>query len=63
MTISETLKKAVAKAIEKQSLRSVARESGVEPAVLSRWLSGDKIPRGDTLDAIAIWAGYELKKK
>ncbi|QEG25163.1 helix-turn-helix domain-containing protein [Mariniblastus fucicola] len=63
MSISDTLKKAVEKAVKQQSMRSVARESGVEPAVLSRWLSGDKIPRGDTLDAIANWAGFELKKK
>ena len=63
MTITNTLKKAVAKAIEKQSLRSVAEESGVEPAVLSRWLAGKKIPRADTLDAIANWAGYTLVKK
>ena len=63
MSVSETLKKAVQKAVEKQSMRSVARESGVEPAVLSRWLAGEKIPRGDTLDAIAEWAGFVLKKK
>jgi transcriptional regulator with XRE-family HTH domain len=63
MTISETLKRVVAKATKTQSLRSVGRESGVDPAVLSRWLAGDKIPRADTLDAIAIWAGFVLKKK
>ena len=63
MSITQTLKKVVAKAIEKQSLRSVAEESGVDPAVLSRWLSGKKIPRADTLDAIAKWGGYVLTKK
>ena len=63
MSITETLRKAVEKAVEKQSMRSVARESGIEPAVLSHWLAGEKIPRGDTLDAIAEWAGFVLKKK
>ena len=63
MTISETLKKTVAKAIETQSLRSVAEEADVDPAVISRWLNGKKIPRADTLDAIAAWAGLVLKKK
>ena len=63
MSVSETLKKVVAKSIEKQSLRSVAKESRVDPAVLSRWLSGTKIPRADTIDALAKWAGYVLKKR
>lgn len=63
MTISETIKQQVAQAIQKQSLRSVAEEAGVDPAILSRWLNGKKIPRADTLDALAKWAGLVLKKK
>lgn len=63
MTISEQLKKAIAKASEKQSLRSIADETGVDVGVLSRWLASKRKPGADALDAIAKWAGLTLKKK
>lgn len=63
MTISEQLKKAISKATEKQSLRSIAKEAEVDVGVLSRWLSGKRNPGADTLDAVAEWAGLTLRKK
>ena len=63
MRISEQLKNAIAKATEKQSLRSIAEESGIDVGVLSRWLAGKRSPSADTLDAAAEWAGLTLKKK
>ena len=63
MTISEQLKKTISKAAEKQSLRSIADETGIDVGVLSRWLAGKRTPGADSLDAVAEWAGLTLKKK
>lgn len=58
--ISEILKKRVKKAIKRSSLREVSRQSGVDVAILSRWISGVKQPAGETLDRLADWAGLTL---
>ena len=63
MTVSETLRKNLEKALKDQSLRSIADEAGVDPGVLSRWLTGKRTIRVETLDSLATWAGFVLKKK
>lgn len=63
MSVSETLKRYIKKQLDNQSLRSIAEESGVDVGVLSRWLSGQRTIRAETLDALARWAGFVLKKK
>ena len=63
MSVSETLKKHIKKQLDKQSLRSIAEESDVDPGVLSRWLSDQRTIRVETLDALAKWAGFVLKRK
>ena len=63
MTVSETLRKELEKSLKHQSLRSIAEEANVDPGVLSRWLTGKRTIRVETLDALASWAGFTLKKK
>jgi len=59
--IVEVLRERLAGAEE--SLGAIAREAGVDKAILSRFLAGENIPSGPTLDALARYFGLELRPK
>lgn len=59
--IVEVLRERLSKAGE--SLGEIARQTGVDKATLSRFLSGQNIPSGPRLDALALYFGLELRPK
>lgn len=42
--------------LRKIGVKECAKELGVYPFTISRWISGDRIPRKDTLIKIANWS-------
>ena len=63
MSISDDLYKALEKALERETLYRTAKESGVNYAVLHRFLSGERPTlRLETVDRIADYLGLKLKR-
>lgn len=50
MTLNEYMK------TQKITMKSCAKELGVRPFTVSRWIKGVRIPRADALIKIAIWS-------
>jgi hypothetical protein len=61
-TISDQLRAAANKQIQSESLNSLARGSGIDPAALWRFLNGGGC-RAITFDLLATHLGLELKPK
>jgi hypothetical protein len=61
-TISEQLRSAAKKQLKNESLNSLARSSGIDPAALWRFLDGGGC-RAVTFDLLATHLGLELKPK
>jgi transposase-like protein len=62
MKITEQLRKRVVQSTKGQtSLREVARKSGVDVAVLSKWLRGERGVSGLTVDRLAKHFRMRLK--
>lgn len=60
--IADELLGYVQEAAKTLSRHEIARQTGVDVAIISKWLSGDKTPAVTTLDKIADWLGVELTK-
>ena len=61
-TISDQLRVAANKQLNSESLNSLARGSGIDPAALWRFLNGSGC-RAVTFDLLATYLGLELKPK
>jgi hypothetical protein len=61
-TISDQLRSAAKKQLKNESLNSLARGSGIDPAALWRFLAGNGC-RAVTFDLLATHLGLELKPK
>ncbi|MEO2048815.1 MAG: hypothetical protein ABGX16_19840 [Pirellulales bacterium] len=61
-TISDQLRAAASKQLKNESLNSLARDSGIDPAALWRFLNGGGC-RAITFDLLAAHLGLELKPK
>ena len=63
MTISDDLLKALERAQKRRTLYRIAKDSGVDYAVLHRFLSGERVTlRLETADRIADYLGLKLKQ-
>jgi transcriptional regulator with XRE-family HTH domain len=60
MSISRELKKYTRLAKGKQSLRQVARDSGVDVATLSKWLAGHRGISDKSIDKLGKYLGAKL---
>jgi transcriptional regulator with XRE-family HTH domain len=63
MTISTDLKRRTQRLLTKQSLRQVARDSDVDVAILSKWLSGRRGLSDGSVDKLGKFFKLRLVKR
>jgi hypothetical protein len=64
MTVSEQLRRELEKATRRQTLYTIAKESGVSWRVLQRFLTGERPElRTGTVDRLCEYFGLELSRK
>ena len=62
MSITDDLGEAIERRLKRETRYRIAKDSGVDFAILSRFLSGQRSPRLDTVDRLAEYLGLKLTK-
>ena len=60
-TVTEQLRRAIERS--GQSFRDIAKETGVNVGVVSRFVRKERGINGDTVDKLCRWLGLELQTK